>query len=175
MSRFLYCCLLIAVLWLTGCSSSPQTPPPQAAPLKPVTLDNTVKIIAGQTIYVPIYSQIYMWDQSRTMDLTATLSVRNTDLAQPLIIASVNYYDTNGKLVRNYLERPGELTPLATTSFVIQQEDNSGGPGAAFVVEWVAQQPVTPPVIEAIMINTSGNQGVSFISAGRVIKSRDGK
>jgi hypothetical protein len=87
----------------------------------------------------------------------------------------VNYYDTNGKLVRNYLERPGELTPLATTSFVIQQEDNSGGPGAAFVVEWVAQQPVTPPVIEAIMINTSGNQGVSFISAGRVIKSRDGK
>ncbi len=175
MNRFLYHCLLTAVLLLTGCTSSPSPPPPQVAQLKPVTLDNTIKIMAGQTVYVPIYSQIYMWDQNRTMDLTATLSVRNTDLTQPLIINSVNYYDTNGKLIRKYLERSGELAPLAATSFVIHQEDTSGGPGAAFVVEWVAQQPVTTPVIEAIMINTSGNQGVSFISAGRVIKNRDSK
>lgn len=175
MKHFLCCYLLIAVLLLTGCDSSPQTPPPQATQLKPVTLDNTAKITAGQTVYVPIYSQVHMWDQSRTMDLTATLSVRNTDLAQPLIVSSVNYYDTNGRLIRKYLERPGELAPLAATSFVVNQQDNSGGTGAAFVVEWVAQQTVTTPVIEAIMINTSGNQGVSFISAGRVIKSRDGK
>lgn len=159
---------------LTGCTAS-QSPPPMAAQLKPVTLDNTVKIIAGQTVYVPIYSHIYMWEQTRTTDLTATLSIRNTDLTHPIIISSVNYYDTNGKLVRKYLEQPVELGPLAATDFVINQEDTKGGSGASFIVEWVAQQPVSTPVIEAIMINTSGNQGLSFVSPGRVIKSREGK
>lgn len=174
MKRFLYCCLLIAIIGLTGCTSLSQAPsPPPAAQLKTVTLDNTVKITAGQTVYVPVYPQIYMWDQNRTMELTTTLSVRNTDATHPMIVSAVNYYDSNGKLVRKYVEQPGELGPLSASSFVVNQQDNSGGPGAAFIVEWVAQQPVTTPVIEAIMINTSGNQGLSFISAGRVIKSRE--
>lgn len=174
MKHSLYCCLFITVMVLTGCTAS-QSPPPLAAQLKPVTLDNTVKIIAGQTVYVPIYSHIYMWEQTRTTDLTATLSIRNTDLTHPIIISSVNYYDTNGKLVRKYLEQPVELGSLAATDFVINQEDTKGGSGASFIVEWVAQQPVSTPVIEAIMINTSGNQGLSFVSPGRVIKSREGK
>jgi hypothetical protein len=174
MKHSLYGCLLIAVMVLTGCTSS-QPSPPAAAQLKPVTLDNTVKIIAGQTVYVPIYSHIYMWEQTRTTDLTATLSVRNTDLTHPIIISSANYYDTNGKLVRKYLEQPVELGALAATDFVINQEDTKGGSGASFIVEWVAQQPVSTPVIEAIMINTSGNQGLSFVSPGRVIKSRQGQ
>jgi hypothetical protein len=174
MKRFLYCCLFIAVIVLTGCTSS-EPPPPPVAQLKTVTLDNTIKIIAGQTVYVPIYSHIYMWEQTRTTDLTATLSVRNTDLTHPIIISVVNYYDTNGKLVRKYLEQPVELGPLAATDFVINQEDTRGGSGASFIVEWVAQQRVSTPVIEAIMINTSGNQGLSFVSPGRVIKSQEGK
>jgi hypothetical protein len=45
-----------------------------------------------------------------------------------------------------------------------------GSKPAAFVVEWVAQQQVTTPVIESIMINTSGNQGLSFVSAGESLK-----
>lgn len=106
------------------------------------------------------------------MNLTATLSVRNTDLTHPMIVASVKYYDNNGKLVRKYLERPVELGPLASTNFVVDQEDTSGGSGAAFVVEWVTQKEVSVPVIESVMINTSGNQGLSIVSPGRVIKSR---
>jgi spore germination protein YaaH len=159
------------LLLLPACTPA-QPPPKPAIQLKTVTLDNTVKIVAGQTVYVPIYSHIYTWEQSRTMNLTATLSVRNIDLASPMIIASVNYYDDNGKLIRNYLEQPVELGPLASASFVVNQEDTSGGSGAAFVVEWVARQQISAPVIEGVMINTAGNQGLSFISPGRVIKSR---
>lgn len=172
MKHSLYGYLLMAVVSLSGCASS-QAPPPPVAQLKTVTLGNTVKIIAGQTVYVPIYSHIYMWEQTRTTDLTATLSIRNTDLTHPIIVSTVNYYDTNGKLVRKYLAQPVELGPLAATSFVVNQEDTSGGAGASFVVEWVTQQQVSNPVIEAIMINTSGNQGLSFVSPGRVIKSRE--
>jgi Protein of unknown function (DUF3124) len=164
--------LLIVLLvgLLPACPSS-QTPAP-ATPLKAVTLDSTIPIAAGQSVYVPIYSHIYMWERSRTLNLTATLSVRNPDLTQPMILTTVDYYNSDGQRVRNYLEQSVELGPMASTSFVVDQEDTSGGSGAAFVVEWVAQQEVAVPVIEAIMINTSGNQGISFISPGRVIKNR---
>jgi hypothetical protein len=171
MKQHLYSYILPLVVLLTACNLS-ETASEPTIQLKPVTLDARVKIIAGQTVYVPIYSYIYSWGRSRTMDLTATLSVRNTDLTQPIIIASVNYYDTSGKLVRKYLEQPVELRPLAATHFIVDQEDNSGGLGAAFIVEWVTQKEVSTPVIEAVMINASGNQGISLLSHGRVIKSR---
>jgi len=171
MKRSLFAYFIILVLFLTGCTES-QTLQESATPLKTVTLDNTVKIVTGQTIYVPVYSEIPMWEQRRTMELTATLSIRNTDNTHPMIIAAVNYYDVNGKLIRQYLEEPSELPPLASTNFVIAQEDRSGGISASFIVEWVAQQKISAPVIEAIMINTSGNQGLSFVTTGRVIKSQ---
>jgi hypothetical protein len=164
-----YLCYLI--IFLTACISSepPRAPDVQ---LKTVTLDNTVKIIAGQTVYVPVYSHIYTVEQNRTIDLTATLSIRNTDQTHAMIVSSVNYYGTDGKLVRKYLEKPVELGRLSAASFVVAQEDVKGGAGAAFVVEWVAQNQISAPVIEAVMINTGGNQGLSFVSSGRVIKNR---
>ncbi|WP_413281571.1 DUF3124 domain-containing protein [Floridanema evergladense] len=158
---------------LTACTE-PKKPVEPATQLKAVTLDNTVKIVGGQTIYVPIYSQIYVWERNRTMELTSTLSVRNTDRTNPIIIAFANYYDSNGKLVRKYLKQPIELPPLASTNFIVDQEDTTGGSGASFVVEWVTQKPVSEPVIEAVMINAGGNQGISLISPGRVIKTRRG-
>lgn len=106
------------------------------------------------------------------MDLTATLSIRNTDLNNPIIIASVNYYDSNGKIVRKYLNKAVELGSLSAIDFVVNQEDTAGGVGAAFLVDWVTQKPVSDPVIEAVMINAGGNQGVSLLTSGRVIKSR---
>lgn len=172
MKRYLCSYLLPLFVLLTTACTPEKTPTETAPPLKAVTLDNTVKIIAGQTVYVPIYSHIYTLEQSRTIDLTATVSVRNTDLTSPIIVASVNYYDSSGKPIRKYLEQPVELEPSAATSFVVNQEDTRGGSGAAFVVEWVTQKEVSVPVIESVMINTSTNQGISFVSPGRVIKSR---
>jgi len=163
----------LAIAFLTACHAR-QAPQASQAPvpqLKTVALENA-KIVAGQTVYVPIYSHIYMVEPGRKINLTATLSVRNTDLSQPIIVTSAKYYDTNGATVRKYLEKPIELKALAATEFVVAQEDVSGGAGASFIVEWVAQKDVSVPAIEAVMINTAGNQGISFISPGRVIKSR---
>ncbi|WAL60027.1 DUF3124 domain-containing protein [Thermocoleostomius sinensis] len=170
MKRSVFGYVATLMISLTACASPP--PPAPTTPLKTVSLDSTDQLVAGQTVYVPIYSQIYMWQQSQTIDLTATLSVRNTDLTHAMIVASVEYYNDAGELVRSYLEQPIELEPLASTSFVVEQEDASGGVGAAFVVEWVARQAVSTPVIESVMLNASGNQGISLISPGRVIRDR---
>jgi hypothetical protein len=81
----------------------------------------------------------------------------------------VEYYDTDGNVVRDYIGEPVQLSPLATTGFLVEDSDRSGGWGANFIVEWVAEEPVYEPLIEAIMVSTRGTQGISKISIGRVI------
>jgi hypothetical protein len=39
------------------------------------------------------------------------------------------------------------------------------GSGAKFLVHWRADQPVSEPIVESIMIGTQMQQGISFISA----------
>lgn len=130
-------------------------------------------ITTGQTIYVPAYSEIYYASAGRTMDLAVTLSIHNTDFEHPIVITSVRYYDTHGQLVREYLGQPRSLRPLASTDFFVDASEKSGGIGTNFIVEWVAEQPVYEPIVEAVMLNTSSTQGVSFTSPGRVISELD--
>ncbi len=139
---------------------------------KTIVLDENFQIAMGQTIYVPVYSHIYHHDEKKIFDLAATLSLRNTDLNNPIVITSVRYYDENGKLVRNYLESPIEIAALGSTDFFVNTTDSSGGSGAKFIVEWIAQTKVTEPMIEAVMIGSGFQQGISFVSPGKVIKSR---
>jgi hypothetical protein len=126
-------------------------------------------ITTGQTIYVPAYSEIYYADKERTINLSITLSVRNTDLTHPIFLTSVRYYDNNGHLVNEYLPQPRRLGVLASTDFFVDTGDQTGGIGANFIVEWVAEQPVYEPVVEAVMLSTTGTQGISFTSLGRVV------
>ncbi|HEY9664046.1 MAG TPA: DUF3124 domain-containing protein [Allocoleopsis sp.] len=37
-------------------------------------------------------------------------------------------------------------------------------------MEWVAEKTVSDPVIEAVMSNISGGQGISFVSSGKVVE-----
>jgi hypothetical protein len=182
MKLYLNFYLAIAVIVLASCTSSKIPPKSQSnteqvtPSQKVVTLDENFKIAMGQTIYVPVYSHIYhqdQQDQEKIFNLAATLSIRNTDLTKPIIITSVRYYDSNGKLVKQYLERPIEVSAMASTDYVINRTDTTGGLGANFIVEWVAQTEVSEPVIEAVMIGTDFQQGISFISPGRVIKSQN--
>lgn len=171
-------CLLAAVVFLTSCTSpspSRQANSPQETPSQQVVVDKNFKRVAGQTIYVPVYSHIYHDDGKKTFNLAATLSIRNTDLANPIVVTFVRYYDTNGKLVRQYLEQPIQIDALVSTDFVIDTTDTSGGSGAKFLVEWIAQTEVSEPIIEAVMIGSGYHQGISFISPGKVIKSDNNK
>jgi hypothetical protein len=39
-------------------------------------------------------------------------------------------------------------------------------------VEWRAEEPVNAPLVEAVMVGTSGTQGISFTGSSRVISQR---
>ena len=123
----------------------------------------------GERVYVPIYSHIYFRNSSRDIDLAATLSIRNTDDAAPIRVTAVRYYDSEGALVRRYIDAPRLVGPMASTDFLVEQQDDTGGAGANFIVEWQADRAVTPPVIEAVMIGAASSQGISFVTQGRVL------
>ncbi|PIE55990.1 MAG: hypothetical protein CSA34_06130 [Desulfobulbus propionicus] len=127
-----------------------------------------------QTVYVPLYSHIYADERYRDKPflLTATLSVRNTDPDTALTLLEVNYHDSNGKLLQAYLDSPITIGPLGSTRYIVQESETKGGSGAKFLVRWQAATGVTEPIIESIMIGTKMQQGISFVSRGRVIKGR---
>lgn len=131
--------------------------------------DLTSNPVAAQTVYVPAYSHIYH-GKGKPYLLTITLSVRNTDTDNAIVVKSVRYFDTAGKEVKSYLDRPVRLPALGTTEIVVERDDASGGSGANFLVEWFAPQPVTEPIIEAVMIDTNSQQGISFARRGSVIR-----
>jgi len=139
--------------------------------LVPVNLSaEDIKLSSGQTVYVPIYSHIYSGVKGRPFDLAATLSIRNTNLKSPITLVSVKYYDSDGKLVEDYLQKPKQLDALVSERYIITEDNKAGGSGANFMVAWKSDQNVNPPIIEAVMIGTHSGQGISFVSRGQVIK-----
>lgn len=131
--------------------------------------DGPLEPSRGESVYVPVYSHIYYGNRAQRIELTATLSIRNTDPGRSIRVVSANYHDSSGKRVRAYLDKPVELGPLAATRLVVKESDRSGGSGASFVVRWESGRPASPPIIEAVMVGTAGNRGMSFASRGRAI------
>lgn len=178
--RFYYSLLFIGFL-IFGCNNKQTEPSSPNHPAIQDSTDHTAKqqnsetfnrssSSFGQLVYIPVYSHIYQQDHKKTFNLTATLSIRNTDPHRSFKITEVSYYDSNGKLIQHYLEDTKTLPPLSSTSFVVEERDLRGGVGANFLVDWKSEQSITPPVIEAVMISTSQQQGISFLSEGRILQ-----
>jgi len=127
----------------------------------------------GQTVYVPVYSHIYMGNKETPFLLAVTLSIRNIDLSNPITITEVSYYETQGKFHNNFITDNIELNPLASTRYIINENDKSGGSGANFIVKWKSTKMSNPPIIEAVMIGTQSQQGISFTSRGEPILEAD--
>ncbi len=115
--------------------------------------------------YVPAYSHVYSKGGLPHL-LEVTLTVHNTDPEQPMSITRADYYDTKGKLLRRYVTSPEQLAPFETRTFVVEQSDYKGGSGSNFHVGWAAQSPVSPPVIEAVMVGVDPQYQVSFVRSG---------
>jgi len=135
-----------------------------------VSADSGIALSAGQTVYVPIYTHIYSGLKGRPFGLAATLSIRNTNPKQAITLVSVKFYDSDGKLIKEYLDKPAELEAMASTRYILPESDTGGGSGANFLVKWQSQAKVNPPLIEGVMIGTRSGQGISFVSRGQAIK-----
>ncbi len=163
--------LLTAFVFASCKEQESRTESPRPTVFNPETLkipDGGGRKIRGQVLYMPIYSNI-PYSEKRHYDLSAFLAIHNTDLKNRIKITRVDFFNTDGKVVNQFIAADQWLDPLATAIFTIPQKDQSGT-GANFLVEWMADQPVNEPLIESIMKDLSGNLGLSFLSTGRVIR-----
>ncbi len=129
-------------------------------------------LVKHDTVYIPVYSDIYSESKDTRFNLTATLSLRNTSLHYSIYISAVDYYDSEGRNTKKFLSSPIVLTPMQSVEYVIDEHDTSGGTGANFVVYWGSESEKTDPLFEGIMISTNGQQGISFTSKGVSISGK---
>lgn len=165
---------IVALGLFTGCDNSAQDPnvmlsEGQQDPI--AQLETTGEMDRSQfkykqTFYVPIYSDVYTDRENRKVLLSATLSVRNTTLKKSLYINKIDYYDTDGALVKSYVTNPIELPAMGTLNYIVEKEEDKGGSGANFIIEVEGIDDTVTPVIEAVMIGSYSNKAFAFSTEG---------
>lgn len=137
----------------------------------------TEELSSGQTLYLPVYSKIWHGDRvvqgTYPIDslLSALISIRNASLKTPIKIVSARYYSTEGKLLKEYLTKPGSINPMGTLELFVERKESEGGSGANFIIQWEASTPTNPPIVEAIHADIrSGQQGIVFTTTARPIQ-----
>jgi hypothetical protein len=145
-------CVCLALLLLFICSQS---------------VAEEYVVSKGQTVYVPVYSNIYSSPKKVPIHLANILSIRNTDMAHGIRITAVDYYDTKGTLVKKHYAEAVTMAPLESAHIYLSNRADEGGLGANFIVKWEAAKEVNAPIIECVM---AGSEGRAFVTSGRVIK-----
>lgn len=131
---------------------------------------DTAKLVYSESLYAPVYSEIYHRDGNNMYPLAVTMSIRNTSLTDSAYISEILYYDSNGKLLKNYLDSVLLLTPLESIEMVVEEEEKLGGPGANFIITWGASRNARQILIQTIMIGTYTHQSLSFSSDAKIIR-----
>jgi len=142
----------------------------------PLTAQELAPMSKGQSIYLPVYSHLWHGNlnakgQPEILQLSALISIRNSDPASSIRVTSARYYDTNGKLLREFVPSPKTLAALGTLELFVERREAEGGSGANFLIRWQSDRPVSPPITEAIHADLNSVRTVSFVSSGRPVRS----
>lgn len=129
------------------------------------------ELLRFQSLYVPVYSNVFIGPKQQAYNLAVNLSVRNTDARQPIVITTIDYLADNGRLVKAFLPRPIRIVPLGSYRVFIPEADRSAGFGAKFIVRWRSDKPVNAPLVEGVMIGARSGQGISFVTRGQAISN----
>lgn len=131
-----------------------------------VTDLSKIKNLAEGSSYLSVYSDIYDMTEKTKHLLTATISIRNISSKDTVFIKTADYYNTQGDLIRSYVDKSIFVKPLETLEIVIYRTDTLGGSGANFIFDWAKNTEAPDPLFEAVMIWTTGTQGISFTTHG---------
>lgn len=120
--------------------------------------------------YLSVYSQIYSFSHKQKFNLTGMISLRNTSDVDTVYLLKAVYFDTDGKLIRTYFDKPVFLAPMETTEIIINQTDIEGGTGSNFLFDWKTPMGCPEPIFEGVMSSMQGTQGLAFTTQAKRIK-----
>lgn len=128
----------------------------------------------SQVLYLPIYSHIWHGDvdskgQPMKTLVSVSVSIRNTDPSKPIQVTSAQYFDTDGKRLREYIPAPRTIPPMGTYELFIPRSDDTGGSGANFIIAWRSDVSVNVPIVEAFHANLPVGRTVAFTTSARQI------
>jgi hypothetical protein len=183
--RFLFGPLLTVVALTAhaqGVSGLPPAPTPTTlypgSSASAYTTAEGLPLSTGQSLYLAIYSHLYHGDvhpktgkPSETL-VSTHVSIRNTDPRMPLRVTSARYYNTDGKLLREYLTTAQHVPPLGTYELYVPRSDSSGGSGANFIIDWTAERPINPPIVEALHADIREARTLIFVTTAKPIQTR---
>jgi hypothetical protein len=128
-----------------------------------------VKLVKSQTVYMPCSTSYMAGDHS--FNVKATIFIHNTDPNQSINIVKMDFYNTSGKLVEQYLQQPLKLNPSAATYIHVKNPlTGKEGMAAHFVIQWQAETKVVEPLMRTLMLGSAGTRGYSFTTQPRVIQ-----
>lgn len=136
-------------------------------------------LYSWQSLYLPIYWHLYhgalnakTGKPSETL-LSAHVSIRNIDPRASLQLTSARYYDTEGRLLREFIQTPQSVAPLGNHEIYIPRSDFAAGTGATFIITWSAERPINPPLVEALHADIrDGGRTLFFITTARAVETR---
>ena len=128
----------------------------------------------GQQLYLPIYSHIWHGEtdnkgQPMKALVSVSVSIRNTDPVKSIRVTSAQYYDTDGKKLREYVTSPKTIVPMGTYELFVPRSDDTGGSGANFVIAWKSDTPASPPIVEGLHANLPAGRSIAFTTSARAI------
>ena len=143
-----------------------------AAAIGSCAFAQTPSVSSGQLLYLPIYSHVWHGEvdangQPEKSLVSVLVSVRNTDASKSIQVESARYYDTDGKLLREYMKAPRTIAPMGTYELFVPRSDDTGGSGANFVISWKAERSSNPPIVEALHVNLPAGRSIAFITSAR--------
>lgn len=120
------------------------------------------------TIYIPMYTEIYMEEDTWRLGLTPTISVRNTSLKDTIYIEEIDHYNSQGEMVHQYNDKILFLGPLQSIEYVVAERESETEAmiGGSFIIIWGANNSKVKPLFQGIMISSHGPQGISFLTEG---------
>ncbi len=120
-----------------------------------------------KNVYVPAYSNLYYETGIQKTYFTVTLSLRNISFVDSVYFERIEFYDSEGKLIRSFIDNVLILRPMESIEYIIESPDKKGGAGANFIVSYYARANIKNlPYIETIMLGNVSNYGFGFSSPG---------
>jgi hypothetical protein len=160
--------LFFLLTFLTACatnSGEDEMPAEEKWTERVAEISGADSLIHGST-YLSVYSHIYSISEHKIHNLTKIVSLRNTSRTETVYIKKADYFDTKGKLIKHYLDKPVYLKPMETAEIMIFEKDVQGGMGGNFIFDWATEDIKNKPYFEGVMVSTSGHQGLSFTTLG---------
>jgi len=152
-------CLLLACLLLLLATAGPL----EAASPCP--------LFKSQSVFLPLVEYVYLGRRNTPYFLDNKVVIHNADPEQPVTITRLTRHDSQGKRVAVLLKDPLTLAPLASWHLLLPQREAKSGPTGSVLLSWKSAKPASPPQVQCIIVGSAGQQGISFINQGQVVRA----